>query len=85
MTLQTLHDTDSRSDALVNDDVPTIVVASNCDHSPRSWRVEYENIERICKKFPGIECFKTDIGVPETHKRCVSIILRNIMQERHGK
>lgn len=72
-------------DALSKDHVPTIVVASNCDHSPKSWRIDHGKIERLCARFSGVECFQTSISIPETHKRCVSIILRNVMLERNGK
>ena len=73
------------TDSLRKDGIPTIVVASHCDHAPKAWRVEYEKIEKLCLRFKDIECFQTSINVSETHKRCVSIILRNVMLERHGK
>ncbi len=72
-------------DALSKDRIPTIVVASNCDHSPKTWQVDHGKVERLCSRFQGVECFQTSISIPETHKRCVSIILRNVMLERNGK
>lgn len=42
-------------------------------------------IERICSTFGGIESFPTSASSPETHKRCVSIVLRKVLSARDGK
>ena len=78
-------DQHSLLDALSKDRVPTIVVASRCDHPPKSWRVDHGKVEKLCNRFEGVECFQTSISLPDTHKRCLSIILRNVMLERNGE
>ena len=33
----------------------------------------------------GVESFQTSSAAPETHKRCLSVILRNILLDRAGR
>lgn len=42
-------------------------------------------IERTCSTIGGIESFQTSASSPETHKRCVSIVLRKVLSARDGK
>lgn len=68
-------------EALANDAVPTVLVAAKCDNAFTSWEVDQEKVESFCNTL-DLESFQTSISAPETHKRCISVILRNIMLER---
>ena len=70
--------------ALAHDAIPTILVMSKCDHSPKSWRVTPNMIDDMKTRFKDVESFQTALSSPETHKRCVSIMLRHVMLFRHG-
>lgn len=70
--------------ALSNDATPAVVVASNADHPSKSWRVSLKNIEKLCSEFKGVDSVQTSISAPDSHKRCVSIMLRNIMLDKQG-
>lgn len=70
--------------ALSHDTTAAVLVASNCDHPPRSWQINHKRVEEVCNELGGIEAFQTSISSPETHKRCVSIMLRNVMLARRG-
>ena len=64
--------------------VPTILVASKCDTSAK-WSVTAKKIDGICKDHRNVELFQIFWSTLETQKRCLSIILRNIMLEIYGK
>ena len=65
--------------------MPTVLVSSKCDNPPSSWEVDACRMEGFCDGLEGVESFQTSATAPETHKRCVSIILRIITSERSGK
>ena len=65
--------------------MPTALVSSKCDNPPTSWDVDPCKIEGACSNIEGVESFQTSATAPETHKRCVSVILRNIAAGRDGK
>ena len=69
------------TEALVNEAVPTVLVSAKCDNPFKSWEVDQEKVENFCNTL-NVESFQTSISAPETHKRCISVILRNIMMER---
>ena len=71
-------------EALANDAVPTVLVSAKCDNAFTSWEVDQEKVESFCNTL-DLESFQTSISAPETHKRCISVILRNIMLERRRK
>lgn len=83
MNSQSLHRVLS-SEALSNDAVPTILVSTKCDNPAESWEVDQDEIERFCSTMQGLETFQTCASAPETHKRCISVLLRNIMLGRLG-
>ena len=72
-------------DSLSNAAVPTILVSTKCDNPPTRWEVDHEAVEIVCNKFEGTESFQTSASAPETHKRCISVILKNIALKRSGK
>ncbi|KAL8797233.1 MAG: hypothetical protein Q9195_000700 [Heterodermia aff. obscurata] len=65
--------------------LPTVLVSSKCDNPPNSWEVDAGKVEGFCTQLDGVESFQTSATAPETHKRCVSVILRNIIAESPGK
>ena len=59
--------------------IPSILVASQCDNPTSSWQVDHRTIDGPWQEKDGTESFQTSVTSPETHKRCISVILRNIM------
>lgn len=72
-------------EALSKDGTPTILVSAKSDSPPESWEVGHGMVEELCSTVFGIESIPVSLSSPETHKRCISIILRNIMTKRHGE
>ena len=72
-------------DTLKHQNVPTILVASKCDLSTKRWSATSKKIDGIYKNNKSVNSLQTTLNSPETHKRCISIILSNIMLELHGK
>ena len=79
------NDAFSPLDAFSRAAIPTILVSSKCDKPTDSWEVDIGKIQAFCQKFEGVELFQTSANSPETHKRCVSVILRHITTDRYGK
>lgn len=65
--------------------MPTVLVSSKCDNPSDSWKVDARKVEGFCNRLEGVESFQTSATAPETHKRCVSVILRNISVAKSGK
>ena len=65
--------------------MPTVLVSSKRDNSSALGEADASKIEGICKRLDGIESFQTSATAPETHKRCVSVILRNITAKKQGE
>ena len=74
----------SSLEALSKDDTPTVLVSAKSDSPRGSWEVDHDMVEELCST-AGIECFPVSLSAPETHKRCISIILRKIMVKRRGE
>lgn len=72
-------------EALTQEAVPTVLVSTKCDTPLESWEVDQDKVEEFCSTLQGLETFQTSATAPETHKRCISVILRNIMLERRGR
>lgn len=72
-------------DACYNIPIPTVLISSKCDNPRKAWQINPRMIEGICTTMDGVESFQTSANSPETHKRCVSVILRKIMSERAGE
>ena len=65
--------------------LPTIFVSTKCDTPIEKRQVDHQMIRSICQNVDGIEFHQCSLKSPETHKRCVSVMLRNIMAGRVGK
>lgn len=72
-------------DACSNIAIPTVLISSKCDNPRKAWQIDQRMIEGLCNTMDGVESFQTSANSPETHKRCVSVILRKIMSERAGE
>ena len=68
-------------EALSKDDIPTVLVAAKSDNPRGSWEVDHDMGEELT----GIESFPVASSTPETHKRCISILLRNVIMKRRGE
>lgn len=64
--------------------IPTILVSNKCDNPPSYWKIGRERVEVMCNTYEGTESIQTSVTAPETHKRCISVILRNIALKRSG-
>lgn len=73
------------SDSLSNAAIPTILVSSKCDNNRKAWQIDQREIESTCSTIGGIASFQTSASSPETHKRCVSVVLRKVLSAREGK
>lgn len=72
-------------DACSNIGIPTVLISTKCDSPRKAWQIDQRVIEGICNTMDGVESFQTSAISPETHKRCVSVILRKVMSERAGE
>lgn len=76
------------SDALSNSAIPCVLVSCKCDQSPDSRQLDPLLIEQLGTSFGpgmgGIDSFQTSAAYPESHKRCISIILRAIVSKESG-
>ena len=82
--ISNLHYTPSL-EALSKDDIPAVLVSAKSDNQRGTWEVNHDMVEELCSTIMGIESFPVSLSAPETHKRCISIILRNIMVKRRGE
>ena len=72
-------------EALSKDGIPTLLVSAKYDSPRGSWEVDHAMVEELCGTVTNIESYPVSLSAPETHKRCISIILRNIMVKRRGE
>ena len=72
-------------EALSKDGITTVLVSAKSESPRGSWKVGYDVVEGLCSTVTGIESCPVSLSAPETHKRCISIILRNIMAKRRGE
>ena len=72
-------------EALSRRDVPTVLVSANSDAPRGSWEVDPDMIDELCSTVTGIEFFSVSLSAPETHKSCISTILRNVLVKRLGE
>lgn len=72
-------------EALSKDGIPAVLVSAKSDSPRGTWEVNHDMVEELCSTVIGIESFPVSLSAPETHKRCISIILRNIMVKRRGE
>ena len=72
------------TEALSNEAIPTLLVSTKCDNPSKLWEVDQDMVEGLCSDLHDLEIFQTSASAPETHKRCISVLLRNIMLNQHG-
>lgn len=72
-------------EALSKDGIATVLVLAKSDSPRVSWEVVHDTVEGLCSTVTGIEACPVSLSAPETHKRCISIILRNIMAKGRGE
>ena len=65
--------------------IPLILVGTKCDTAQKTWQVTTRTVDILLSKYEKVESFQTALRSPETHKRCISVMLRNIMLRRHGE
>ncbi|KAL8916183.1 MAG: hypothetical protein Q9172_006414 [Xanthocarpia lactea] len=59
--------------------IPTVLVCSKCDVPPEIRQVDSQITEQLRNGVVGdIQMYQTSIKAPDSHKRCLSFILRNI-------
>lgn len=72
-------------EALSKHEIPTVLVSAKSDSPPASWEVDHDMLEELCSTITNVEPFSVSLSKPETHKRCISIILRKIMVKKRGE
>lgn len=83
MSLLTLT---ARSGGLYNAQVPFLLVACKCDHSPNLAPVDPDEVDADARAHIGdIRTLKTSEVSPDTQKRCVAVLLRAIAAVRTRK
>ncbi len=69
------EETNRLADVLAKSHMPLILVASKCDQNPASREVDPVTVEQKAKSFIGdISVFQASESVPETHRKCVTVI-----------
>jgi hypothetical protein len=61
--------------------MPCVLVSCKCDAPLSNRRIDPQEVEQLCMEETGIEVIQTSADAPETHKRCISIVLRNFITE----
>lgn len=65
-------------DACARNGIPCLLVSCKCDHPPSTWQIDPRAIGDACSTTAIRESFQTTVNAPQTHKRCISIILRSL-------
>ena len=74
-----------RSGAFSKTDSPCVLVSCKCDNPPRARQIEAGTVEELGQNFGGIDTYQTSANVPESQKRCISILLRAILAKSSGE
>ena len=75
-----------RTDALGRGGIPSVLISSKCDVLPEARRVDPSKVEQqLRQSFRRLNTLQINAGDPETHKRGVSMILREILSRPTGK
>ena len=72
-------------DACAKSSTPCVLVACKCDLPLSSRQINPREVEVVCMDETGFEAVQTSIDAPDTHKRCISIMLRGIMLDHSGQ
>lgn len=65
--------------------MPWVLVSNKCDNPPNARQINPQAFEKICNALGETQSFHTSFNAPETHKRCISAILRRFMPNPSGK
>lgn len=72
-------------DACSKDATPCVLIASKCDAPISSRRIDPHEVQQLCMEETGIESVEVSMDYPDTHKRCISVILRSFVENQIGK
>ena len=72
-------------DACSKRKLPCVLVTCKCDLPVASRQLDLQAIEESCHDKAGIDCFQASLKAPETHKRCISVMLKNLAPEKLGQ
>ena len=72
-------------DCLNKTGTPSVLVSCKEDTPPKLRRVASDFNEQYKTRFSNFETCPTSVNVPESQKRCISLILRIIIKRRRGK
>ncbi len=75
----------SMTDALPRSTLPFVVVACKSDGSLPVYQRDPTNFEQARRILGEIEAHQTSLDDPESHKACISILLRAIIANTPGK
>lgn len=73
------------SDALSKSGSSNVLISCKEDNPPQLRQVDLDFNEQIRSRFSRVETCSTSANVPESQKRCISIILRSILSGRKGR
>ena len=65
--------------------IPRLLTACKCEVPARARQVESGFVEQIGDSLGGIDTYQTSANVPQSQKRCISIILRSILTKSESK
>lgn len=72
-------------DALGKSEISSLVISCKEDNPPQLRQVDGDFNNQIKSRYPKVEICSTSANVPESQKRCISLILRSILKSRTGK
>lgn len=77
---------DMFAEAVHKASIPFLLVSCKCDIHPALRKIEPARVEQRAKDFIGADVgtLQTAISAPDSHKRCISVIIRDILSERRG-
>ena len=62
-----------------------MLIACKCDVPPNKRRLDPLEIEQSCMEETGIEAIETSINTPNSHKKCISVMMRDLLAVRNGQ
>jgi hypothetical protein len=72
-------------DALSKSGISSVLISCKEDNPPQLRQVDLDFNDQIKSRLPLVETCSTSANVPESQKRCISLILRSILKGRRGK
>ena len=65
--------------------MPCVLIASKCDIPVSNRRIDPQEVEQLCMEETGIESVRISTESPENYKRCISVVLRNFLNNQPGE